>query len=126
MTPSAFLALFPQFQALETADHGTIQGYLDRAGPYFDVSRWGAFYTDGLANWTAHTLTMDQAEQAQFALAPSALVAGDVTTKTVGRETISRDGTLLGREMTDPMLKTTYGQRYVKLRRLVGLGGAAV
>jgi hypothetical protein len=126
MTPSVFLARFPQFQALETAVPGTIQGYLDRAGPYFDVCRWGAFYTDGLENWAAHMIVMDQAEQTQFATAPSNPLAGDVTTKTIGRETISRDGTLLGREMTDSMLKTTYGQRYVKLRRLVGLGGAAV
>jgi hypothetical protein len=126
VTPSAFLLLFPQFQALETATPGTVQKYLNRAGPRFNVNRWGEDYAEGLSNYVAHLIVTDQSDQALYAAAPTQLVAGDVTTKRVGEESIARDGTLLGKEMSDPVLTTRYGQRYAYLRRKVGMGGLAV
>ena len=123
MTPAQFKALFTQFAA---EDDDRVQGFLDLAAPYFNVERWGAFYTEGLANLVAHSIVTANAEQAAFAAAPNQLQAGDVVGKTVGAVSVTRDGQLLNKQAADPFLRTTYGQRYVYLRRKAGMGGIAV
>ena len=123
MTPAEFKVLFPQFVA---EDEDRIQVFLDLAVPYFNEDRWGAFYTEGLANLVAHSIVTANAEQAAFAAAPNQLQAGDVSSKSVGSVSVGRDGTLLNKQAADPFLRTTYGQRYAYLRRKAGMGGIAV
>jgi hypothetical protein len=120
VTPSEFKAIFPQFTA-ETTER--VQAFLDLAVPYFNVERWGDFYSEGLANFVAHSIVVGNYEAAQ---STSIANANDVSSKTVGALSVSRDGTLLNWQAKDPFMRTTYGQRYAYLRRKIGLGGFAV
>ena len=120
MTPSAFRLRFPAFAALSDS---TIQNVLNRAIPFFDVGRWGAFYAEGLANWVAHNLIVDAFEGGQ----PIDQVDGnDATAEHFASISTVRHPEILLLSVNDPMYRTTYGQRYVYLRKRVGLGGAVV
>lgn len=120
MTPSEFKAFFPQF-TLETTER--VQSFLDLAVPYFNVPRWGDFYSEGLANFVAHSIVIANFEATQ---STSQTNANDVTEKHVGPVGMSRDSALLNLQAKVPFMRTTYGQRYMYLRRKIGLGGFAV
>ena len=120
MTAAEFKALFPQFTS-ETDDR--VNTVIGLASPFFDVDRWGAFYPEGIANWVAHRIVVDNAEQA----APTDMVDPmDNVTESIGRSTSGRNPQTVSDEAYDPMLRTTYGRRYAYLRGLVGMGGLAV
>lgn len=114
MTASEFKAIFPAFVA---TNDDTVSAAIALAAPWFNVDRWGRFYSEGLANWVAHKLTVD---------APSNAGAnnggGDATDKQVGSVRISRGETLLKAQMDDPFMRTAYGQRYRYLAGLAGMG----
>jgi hypothetical protein len=120
VTPSGFKALFPKFMG-ESDER--IQALLNLAAPYFNVERWGAFYPEGIANWVAHSIVVDNAEGAQ---PTDQLNANDVTEKHVGPVGMTRDSQLLNAQAKNPFMRTTYGQKYVYLRGKVGFGGLAV
>ncbi len=120
MTAAEFKVLFPGF-ALET--DARVTAVIALAAPYFDVTRWGTFYSDGLGNWVAHRIVVDNAEAAQ---STSLVDAGDATAETFGRISTTRSPELAKMEAVDPYMRTTYGRRYRHLCRLVGLGGVVV
>jgi hypothetical protein len=115
VTPSEFKAAFPAFT--NTPDP-TVQRHITAAAPYFDVDRWGDFYSDGIGNFVAHKIAMENAAAANVG-------AGDATLKHVGSVIVQRDGKNVGMQMRDPWLRTIYGQEYRRLSRLIGMGGAA-
>ena len=121
MTPSEFKARFPdgEFNSLTTE---YIQKFLDMSAVHLNETRWGDFYSEGLACHVAHSIVMSKAQAAKAL----AVDAGDVAEKHVGPVGQSRDGQLLGSQAKDPLMRTLYGQRYCYLRRLVGMGGAVV
>lgn len=120
MTPSEFKALFPQFTSETDA---RVQIFIDLAAPYFDVTRWGDFYSEGIANWVAHSIVVANAEATA---STSVIDADDATTETFGRISTQRSPDLAKMAAKDPFLRTTYGKRYAYLRRMVGMGGAVV
>ncbi len=120
MTAAEFKARFPQFTSETDA---RVLAVIALAAPYFDVTRWGAFYTDGLANWVAHTIVVDNSEATQ---STSVVDADDATTETFGPITTARHTELVMAAAKDPYLRTTYGRRYAQLRRLAGMGGVMV
>lgn len=121
MTPSEFRSKFPsgEFDDTTALPDETVQDYLDLATPYFNVSRWGNWYSEGLANHVAHRIVVDQARKARGLKVDT----GAVTGKTVGRVSIQYDGALLMKQAKDTWLTTDYGRRYAELRDLVGKGG---
>jgi hypothetical protein len=120
MTPTEFKSRFPAF-ASQTSQ--SIQDYLTLAVPFFDVDRWGGFYSEGLANWVAHNIVTDNVLAADSISDPD---AGNVTEKHVGPVGMTMDSKLLNKQADDPYMTTRYGQRYRRLARLVGAGGTAV
>jgi hypothetical protein len=125
MTPSEFKASFPDGEFSSLADN-YVQVFLTAAVPFFDVSRWGAFYSEGLACYVANSIVVSKARAAMMTANPGAMDAGDVTSQSVGDVSFSQDGRLLARQMADVSQRTQYGQRYAQLRRLIGAGGTAV
>lgn len=117
MTAAEFKAIFPAF--VSTNDD-TVSAAIALAAPWFNVDRWGGFYSEGLANWVAHNLTVNAPG---YAAANAG--AGDATDKQVGSVRISRGETLLKAQMGDPFMRTAYGQRYRYLAGLVGIGAVA-
>ena len=120
MTPSEFQALFADGD-FDTLDGSYIQKFLTMAVPMFNVSRWGSFYSEGLANYVAHSIVMSK-QRATRAMQPD---SGNVSEQHVGPVGESFDNELLMRQAEDTYMRSDYGQRYCELRDLVGLGGVA-
>lgn len=121
MTPSEFKTLFPEFSGELDA---RVQLFIDRADPYFDIGRWDAFYADGVAYFVAHELAMANAQAAPGGSTQA--LSSDVLTKKVGDVTITKDTALLSKQADNPYYKTAYGQRYLYLRKQVGIGALSV
>jgi hypothetical protein len=120
MTAAEFKSRFPAFASEPNA---RVDSYFARAVPYFDVERWGGFYSDGVAGWVAHNIVLDNAAERDSTTDPD---TGDVTEKHVGPVGMSRDSQLMNKQADNPYYSTKYGQRYLRLARLVGAGGTAV
>jgi hypothetical protein len=119
VTPSEFQNAFPdgEFDMLELP---YIQKFLDKAATHFNVARWGQKYSDGLANFVAHKIVMSQSRAAKGIVVDG----GNVSEKHVGPVGMSLDSAILGKQVEDPFLLTSYGREYAALRDRVGLGGA--
>lgn len=121
MTPAEFKVIFPAFEGENDA---RVQYVLDSAAAFLDESRWGDLYTQGLANYAAHLLTM---------LAVAAVAVGGVAgisdiamTKKVGDVSVTKSELMLQAQAKNPLLRTFYGQEYVRMVRLVGMGAVVV
>ena len=101
-----------------------MQYALDSAKPFLDVARWDDLYTQGLANYAAHTLTMTAV--AAVAVGGVAGVSDTAITKKVGDVSVGRSEMLLQQQLKDPLMRTLYGQEYRRLARLVGMGAIAL
>ncbi len=103
-----------------------IDRHIADAASEFDVARWGGLYARGLRNWVAHSIVM---EKARIAAGPAAM-AGDLTSMTLinanGQVSKATDAGSVERRQANPYLESTYGKEYVRLRRIVGMGGVAV
>lgn len=121
MTPAEFKLQFPE---LSTEVDARIEFMIAKAEPYFDVARWEDFYNDGLAYFVAHRLVL--AAAAVAAGAQAAATVSDHTSMSVGEVSIDKDGQAVRDQMADPFLRTTYGQEYRRLEKIVGAGGVAL
>lgn len=119
MTPADFIKLQPAFRGVPGRD---IQRWLDRADPYFDVSRWDALYQDGLAYWVAHKLVVEGTSQG---LPEVPVIGGLAVSKKVGTEEIRYSEKALQAVMEEPMTATSFGREYLSLRDQVGAGAVA-
>lgn len=121
MTPAEFKIIFPAFEGEADA---RVQYALDSAAPFFDVARWDDLYLQGLANYAAHTLTMSAVTASK--VGGVAGVSDTATMKKVGDVTVSRSEAMLEKQSKNPLYRTHYGQEYLRLARLVGMGAVAV
>jgi len=121
MTPSEFKTQFPEF-ATET--DARVQIFIDRAMPHFDVERWDDLYQDGVAYYVAHEMTLSNVQTAQGGSVQA--LTNDNTTKRVGDVQVTKDAGLLAKQSDNPFYRTLYGQKYLYLRRQVGIGALSV
>lgn len=121
MTPSEFKTQFPEFASESVA---RVQLFIDRAAPYFDVDRWDALYPDGVAYYVAHELALANAQTAQGGSVQA--LTNDNLTKKVGDVQVTKDTGLLNKQADNPFYRTMYGQKYLYLRRQVGIGTLSV
>lgn len=121
MTPADFKTRFPEFAGESDA---RVQLFITDAIPLFDVSRWGDLYEAGVASFVAHELSLANAQT--LASGQAAVLAGDEISTSVGDVSLTRDAQLAREQVADPYLRTSYGQKYRRLVRLVGTGGVAL
>lgn len=119
MTPEQFKARYPQFS---TEGVARVQMFLDEAATEMDEARWGEHFARGHGLLTAHNLTLANQESATA----NGAVADLTTQKKVGDVSVSRSEAMLQAQADDPLMRTTYGQEFKRLRRLVGVGAWAV
>ena len=124
LTPASFRAAFPVF--LDKKDE-LIQRHIDAADPFFDPVRWEDMLDRGKGYWVAHMIVTEDQENATGTSAR----AGDVTAKSMasskyGSVSMARDAVAVRMQIMEPDNSTKFGQRYVKLRRLMGSGALAV
>lgn len=113
MTPAEFKAVFPEFTS--TSDEA-VQLRIDMSEPYFNAARWGSFLSEGVSNFVAHQLALSAQNQATGG------ISSDTTKKKVGDVEVMSSELMLQRKAENPFLRTIYGQRYLYLLKLVGLG----
>jgi hypothetical protein len=111
MTPSEFLA-DPDFVAFASESEETIAKWLVKAAPFFNVDRWGPWYSEGIGNWIAHRIVMSNLRATQ---PTNSMDAGDTASNSM----------MINAQAKDPYMRTSYGQEFCRLRRLVGMGGFA-
>lgn len=114
MTPAEFKVRYPEF-ASETDPR--VQMFLDEAIPHLDEARWDDLYVQGLGLYVAHSLALANADV-------GADIGNDTNVK-VGDVSISKDASVVKAQMENEFMRTTYGQRYWQMARLVGAGGVA-
>lgn len=113
MTATQLKSLFPPLTSFSDAD---VTAKIALAAPHFNVSRWGDFYAEGLANWVCHWLVVDDL--------PLAADDGAEISEGVGDTSFSLNAQVVFEQAHDAMLRTRYGQRYRELADMVGMGGA--
>lgn len=119
MTPEQFKARYQQFS---TEGVSRVQMFLDEAATEMDEARWGELFARGHGLLTAHNLTLANQESATS----NGAVADLTTQKKVGDVSVSRSEAMLQTQAGDPLMRTTYGQEFKRLRRLIGVGAWAV
>lgn len=113
MSLDVFLARYPEF---EQHDANRIVLFLSDAKAEMSESRWGDLYQRGLCALTAHLLYLDDLRRQSQGQAVKA-----VTSERAGELSVNfAMPTLTGSE-SDYQL-SAYGQEYLRLRKLVGVG----
>lgn len=84
---------------------------------------WGDYYVLGISNYVAFWLVMKGFDPSA---APNRSLADDITTKTVGRVTITRSSKIMEDKVANPFKRNIYGQTFLFYAKLVGQGGLAV
>lgn len=119
-TPTA-AEIKARYPALSTIADPVIEVAIADAVPWFDADRWGAFYAQGFAAFVAHMVVADQRAAAGNAAGASGLM----TSKKVGDVEVQYAAPAVS--IADvAFASTSYGQRYLQLRRLIGIGGISV
>jgi Protein of unknown function (DUF4054) len=118
MTPAEFKTMLPEFACESDA---RIQLEINAAAPFFDVCRWDGFYPEGLRNFVAHRIAV-----ANIQTAAGAATSDINTSKKIGDLQVNRSPEMIMAQASNPYMLTRYGQQYLYLRRLAGLGAIAV
>lgn len=116
LTVEAFRARYPEF-APPAASDAQVQIAIDDAGPWISDVRWGSFYTQGLAALAAHFLKGSIASGRGQSGA-----AGAVTSKKAGDIQLTYAAPAAGSAADVWLASSAYGQRFLALRRLAGMG----
>jgi hypothetical protein len=119
ITPTMFLAFFANDPNMNAQDSAFIQMQIDASSDIFNVCRWGSKYNLGQYYYVAHTIML----QKLMGLNPLTDVS---TSKRAGGVSKGQSSELLMLLMNDPLMRTLYGQEYLRLLGLLGGGGFAV
>ncbi|MDH2927230.1 DUF4054 domain-containing protein [Lonepinella koalarum] len=112
-TVTDFLQRYPQFEKL---GESIIELFLSDAFAEMDKNRWGKLYERGGLALTAHLLTLNQ-----WTAEDNGNPQRELTAESVGDLSVSyaQSSTV----QSDEFYRTTaYGQEYLRLRKLVGVG----
>lgn len=120
MTPQEFKVRFPEFALVED---GRIQFLMIDAAAFVDESTWSDLYVRGLSLVIAHFLVLDALRAGGYV---NAAMAGNVVAKKVGPVSVAYDAAMNAKIADSPFARTTYGQEYLRLARMVGMGGVSV
>ncbi|WGZ35137.1 DUF4054 domain-containing protein [Xylella fastidiosa] len=115
LTLHTFLARYPEFEPLP---QDRVEQVIDDARLWLDASRWGHFYPQGLASLAAHFLWSSPSLGADH----SAGAKGAVVSERAGDLQISYAALSSGSASDAWLATSVYGQRYLALRRMIGLG----
>lgn len=122
MSLASFRVRFPEF---ETTDDPEVEMALDDAGTLVDSKRWDKFYTQGIQYLAAHILAIRKAEIAGGGKGGGG--GGPVYSKTAGPVNTKRSILPMDASSGDLQLaSTSYGLKYIELRRLVAPVGFMV
>lgn len=115
---SQFRTRFPEFDSIADS---FVNFALSDAADDMDVTRWGDRFDTGQGFLAAHYVSISSTG--------NLVVSGSVganTQATTGPLSVTKN-IPMAKNMSEAMLSgTVYGQRYMRLRSMVGMGGAVV
>lgn len=124
VTPATFVTNFPEFSNPTSYPTAPIQFYIDLAYSLLPASRWMTTLDFGVQLFVAHNLVLEsQAQLAANSGKPPGLSTGIASSKSGGPLSISWDTSSAAEVGAGHWNLTTYGQRYIRLARLIGSGG---
>jgi hypothetical protein len=123
LTLDAFRQTFGSaFQDRIKYPDATVTLYLTIAANVLPVNRWGDWYAAGLGWMTAHFLLLDaQADEYAAKGQLPGLIAGVISSKSVGGVSVSYSMDGMETDAGHWNL-TTYGRRWLRTARMVGMG----
>lgn len=113
ITPASFKLRFPEFSS---EDDSRIQLFIDDSVIILNETFWSVKYDLGLYYLTAHYLTLANLSEAGNKTAP-----GQVSSRSVDGTSVSYNRVTLSNENDAYYASTIYGQRYLALRKSLGL-----
>lgn len=117
-TPAMFVARFPEFTGILT---GSVQPIIDEAVLMIDENRWGDLYNTGIGYYVAHHMAVAKIQatgDAGASLPATMMKAGSLTMQYHSLEE-SRAGEAFYQS-------TSYGQKLLELKKIIGLGAFVV
>ncbi len=118
VTVASFRAALPAFADQSTYPDPVVQFWLDLAVKRHNPDRWGDLLDFGIQLYIAHELSVDQASGS----AVPGQIAGNITSKSVGGVSYSRDVSSATEPDGGYMNLSTYGLRWKQMVKLVGAG----
>lgn len=127
VTVASFRASFPEFSEQTVYPDATVEFWLGLAGRLLRPAAWLDLLDDGTMLFVAHNLVLagSAARAATSGSAPGT-ASGAVSSKTVDKVSMSYDTAGAMIEGGGQFNLTTYGQRYLQLERVVGMGGSQI
>lgn len=111
--PTSFKIRFPEFVSV---DDSRIQLFIDDTENVLNPVYWGDKYNLGLYYYTAHLLTIANGSEAG-----SVTSKGPIASRAVDGTSVSYGNTASGSQADDFLASTIYGQRYLTLRKTLGI-----
>ncbi|HWI02388.1 MAG TPA: DUF4054 domain-containing protein [Acidimicrobiales bacterium] len=115
VTPESFRAAFPEFADPTKYPDALVARKITFAVKLTNAARWGDLHDEGVELYAAHELTLATRKPGN--------VVGVVTAKKVDKVGANYDAGSVAEEGAGQWNATTYGQRYIRLARMVGAGG---
>ena len=123
VSPASFRANFPVFADPAAYPDAVVQFFIDLAYMLLSAQRWGALLDTGVQFYLAHNLLLERAAQlAAEASAVPGTPQGPQSSQSAGPLSMSWDTGSAAEKEGGTYNQTTYGQRYIRLARLVGMG----
>lgn len=125
ITASQFRTNFPAFANTAQYPAPVIEFYLGLAYSLLNASRWNSSLDYGAQLFVAHNLFLERKAQVEAKKgAPPGTAAGPVSSKSAGPVSIAWDTGSAAEPNAGHWNNSTYGQRYIRIARLMGMGGA--
>lgn len=127
VTVASFRANFPAFADGTLYPNVVIDYWLALAVKMHDTMRWGNLLDNGIELFTAHNLFLERkAMAASENGSPPGEANGPVSGKSVDKVSVNYDAGMGGELNAGHWNYTTYGQRYIRLARMIGAGPVQV
>lgn len=123
---ATFRANFPAFADEDTYAEPSIQFWLDLAYKRHNAERWGDLLDQGIQLYVAHELSVEAASSKGSANSTPGQIIGNITSRSVGGMSYSRDVSSITDSDAGYMNASTYGLRWRNLMKLVGAGPVQV
>lgn len=123
---STFRRDFPEFANVTTYPASMINFWASLGDTMLNTVRWGDLRTHGLELFVAHNITLQAQDIADAAAGGIPGGGGLVASQSAGSVSVSMDTTSGAEQDGGNYNLTTYGKQFLRLSRIVGMGGAFV
>lgn len=124
VTTTKFRADFPEFSSTAAYPEALVTFYLTLGAKLMSVDRWADIIDEGLELFVAHNLALERpAQKTAAAGGVPGGASGPVSSKTIDKVSVSYDTSAAMEPGAGHWNLTIYGQRYIRLARMVGSGG---